>query len=147
MLCSGAFEYTFSLPVRVPDPQTPHRHILISGQVLCQPPLNVRKTRRRGRQHCGTHKPTGSIKIRVETIGYFLKRYREDKVRNKQKTNNIDRQLKEFEVRLRRQMPRDRMDDSRIQESFEHGSMPQIHVSIGALAASHPPSAARVSGD
>ena len=26
------------------------------------------------------NKPTGSIKIRVETIGYFLKRYREDMV-------------------------------------------------------------------
>ena len=42
---------------------------------------------------------------------------------------------------------RDRMDDSRVQESFEHGSMPQIHVSIGALAASAPPPGARVSGD
>ena len=29
------------------------------------------------------NKPTGSIKIRVETIGYFLKRYREDMVRNR----------------------------------------------------------------
>jgi len=43
-------------------------------------------------------------------------------------------------------MLRDRMDDSRVHESFEHGSLPQIHVSIGALAASNPP-AARVSGD
>ena len=33
------------------------------------------------------NKPTGSIRIRVETIGYFLKRYREDMVRNKQKAN------------------------------------------------------------
>ncbi len=88
------------------------------------------------------NKPTGSIRIRVETIGYFLKRYREDMVRNKQKTNNIDQQLKEFEAKLRRQMLRDRMDDSRVQESFEHGSMPQIHVSIGALAASNPPACA-----
>ena len=65
------------------------------------------------------NKPTGSIRIRVETIGYFLKRYREDMVRNKQKANTIDQQLKEFEARLRRQMLRDRMDDSRVQESFE----------------------------
>ena len=36
------------------------------------------------------NKPTGSIRIRVETIGYFLKRYREDMVRNKQKAS-IDR--------------------------------------------------------
>jgi TPP-dependent pyruvate/acetoin dehydrogenase alpha subunit len=67
-------------------------------------------------------------------------------VRNKQKTNSIDQQLKEFEAKLRRQMLRDRMDDSRVLESFEHGSMPQIHVSIGALAASAS-GAARVSGD
>jgi hypothetical protein len=40
----------------------------------------------------------------------------------------------------------DRMDDSRVRDSFEHGSMPQIHVSIAALAASNPP-AAHVSGD
>jgi len=77
------------------------------------------------------NKPTGSIRIRVETIGYFLKRYREDIVRNKQKTNTIEQQLKEFEARLRRQMLRDRMDDSRVQDSFDNGSMPQIHVSVG----------------
>ena len=28
------------------------------------------------------NRPAGSIKIRVETIGYFLKRYREDKLRD-----------------------------------------------------------------
>jgi predicted nucleotide-binding protein (sugar kinase/HSP70/actin superfamily) len=92
------------------------------------------------------NKPTGSIRIRVETIGYFLKRYREDMVRNKQKTNTIEQQLQEFEARLRRQMLRDRMDDSRVHESFEHGSMPPIHVSVGALAASAG-AGARVSGD
>jgi len=40
-----------------------------------------------------------AAKIRVETIGYFLKRYREDMVRNKQKANSIDQQLREFEAR------------------------------------------------
>ena len=34
--------------------------------------------------------PPGSIKIRVETIGYFLKRYREDMVRNKNKAKTIE---------------------------------------------------------
>jgi hypothetical protein len=97
------------------------------------------------------NKPTGSIKIRVETIGYFLKRYREDIVRNKNKATNIDQRLKEFEAKLRRQALREKLgdsvlDDSLVQQSFEHGSMPQIHVTIGALAASNPP-AARVSGD
>src|ERR1700732_1362387 len=95
------------------------------------------------------NKPTGSIRIRVETIGYFLKRYREDMVRNKQKATTIDLQLREFEARLRRQMLRDKMDDSRVHESFERGSMPQSHVTSGALAASKPstPEYETVSGD
>jgi predicted CoA-substrate-specific enzyme activase len=47
------------------------------------------------------NKPTGSIKIRVETIGYFLKRYREDMIYRKQKHAEIDSKLKELEARLR----------------------------------------------
>jgi xylose isomerase len=82
------------------------------------------------------NKPTGSIRIRVETIGYFLKRYREDMVKNRAKANNIDQQLREFEARLRREMLRDKLDS--LSGAFETGSMPQIHVSIGALAASNP---------
>jgi hypothetical protein len=50
------------------------------------------------------NKPSGSIKIRVETIGYFLKRYREDMVREKQKRVAIDEQLKKFEEQLRQEM-------------------------------------------
>ncbi|MBZ5542218.1 MAG: acyl-CoA dehydratase activase-related protein [Acidobacteriia bacterium] len=47
------------------------------------------------------NKPAGSIKIRVETIGYFLKRYREDMVYRKQKQAEIDSKLKELEAQLR----------------------------------------------
>ena len=50
------------------------------------------------------NKPSGSIKIRVETIGYFLKRYREDMVRNKQKVHTIDEQIKKFEEQLRNEL-------------------------------------------
>jgi predicted CoA-substrate-specific enzyme activase len=50
------------------------------------------------------NKPTGSIKIRVETIGYFLKRYREDMVRNKQKSQSIEEKLEQFERQLRREL-------------------------------------------
>ncbi len=50
------------------------------------------------------NKPTGSIKIRVETISYFLKRYREDMVRRKQKQREIDAKLKELEAQLRAEM-------------------------------------------
>jgi predicted nucleotide-binding protein (sugar kinase/HSP70/actin superfamily) len=50
------------------------------------------------------NKPTGSIKIRVETISYFLKRYREDMVRHTQKQAEIDAKLKEFEAKLRAEL-------------------------------------------
>ena len=98
------------------------------------------------------NKPTGSIKIRVETIGYFLKRYREDMVKNKQKATRVDEQLREFEARLRRQMLREKLDGNNlVRESFETGSMPQINMSIGQLAASRPTAPAEefetVSGD
>jgi predicted nucleotide-binding protein (sugar kinase/HSP70/actin superfamily) len=94
------------------------------------------------------NKPTGSIKIRVETIGYFLKRYREDIVANKKKQKSIDEQLAEFEARLRRQMLRQKLESAKVQESFETGAMPTIHVSLGALAASKPaPQYETVPGD
>ena len=47
------------------------------------------------------NKPIGSIKIRVETIAYFLKRYREDMVTRSKKKLEIDDQLKAFEAKLR----------------------------------------------
>ncbi len=50
------------------------------------------------------NKPTGSIKIRVETIGYFLKRYREDMVRNRQKSQTVEEKLEQFERQLRREL-------------------------------------------
>ncbi|MBI4467263.1 MAG: CoA activase [Acidobacteria bacterium] len=50
------------------------------------------------------NKPTGSIKIRIETIGYFLKRYREDLVREKQKRQKIAEELAVLEAQLRRQI-------------------------------------------
>ncbi len=49
------------------------------------------------------NKPSGSIKIRVETIGYFLKRYREDLVKGKQKKVEIDAKLRDLEEQLRRE--------------------------------------------
>jgi len=74
-------------------------------------------------------------------------------VRNKNKAKTIEEQLKEFEARLRRQMLREKMDasdDVKVRESFETGSMPQIHVSLGSLQASRPaakPEYETVSGD
>ena len=47
------------------------------------------------------NKPTGSIKIRVETIDYFLKRYREDLLKKAEAANELERQLAEYERQLR----------------------------------------------
>jgi len=46
------------------------------------------------------NKPTGSIKIRVETITYFLRRYREDLVRAVSKRLEIDAKVRAYEARL-----------------------------------------------
>ena len=52
------------------------------------------------------NKPTGSIKIRVETIHYFLKRYIE--VMNKPERNEeVERQIAEYEKKLREQLMRE----------------------------------------
>ncbi len=50
------------------------------------------------------NKPTGSIKIRVETICYFLKRYREDMISNKGKLKTLEERLTEYERWLRWQL-------------------------------------------
>ncbi|HKX31218.1 MAG TPA: acyl-CoA dehydratase activase-related protein, partial [Blastocatellia bacterium] len=49
------------------------------------------------------NKPTGSIKIRVETISYFLKRYREDMIKNRNKVQTLEERLAEYERKLRLQ--------------------------------------------
>jgi predicted nucleotide-binding protein (sugar kinase/HSP70/actin superfamily) len=51
------------------------------------------------------NKPTGSIKIRVETIHYFLKRYAEHM--NKPASEEIEQQVAEYERRLREQLLRE----------------------------------------
>src|SRR5437899_4092576 len=50
------------------------------------------------------NKPSGSIRIRVETIGYFLKRYREDMMARRRKEAENDIKLAEFEARLRAEL-------------------------------------------
>jgi hypothetical protein len=49
------------------------------------------------------NKPTGSIRIRVETIDYFLRRYREDVIRKRKAVQDIEAQLAELEAQLRRE--------------------------------------------
>ena len=47
------------------------------------------------------NKPSGSIRIRVETIDYFLRRYREDVIKRRQIEGNIEAELAAFEQVLR----------------------------------------------
>jgi len=49
------------------------------------------------------NKPTGSIKIRVETIDYFLRRYRDEVIRKRKAAEDIEAQLAELEKQLRRE--------------------------------------------
>jgi len=47
------------------------------------------------------NKPTGSIRIRVETIDYFLRRYREEVIRKRKAEQDIEAQLADLEAQLR----------------------------------------------
>ena len=49
------------------------------------------------------NKPSGSIKIRVETIDYFLRRYREEVIRKRKAEQDIEAQLTALEAQLRRE--------------------------------------------
>ena len=49
------------------------------------------------------NKPTGSIRIRVETIDYFLRRYREEVIRKRKAEQDIEAQLAALEAQLRQE--------------------------------------------
>jgi predicted nucleotide-binding protein (sugar kinase/HSP70/actin superfamily) len=49
------------------------------------------------------NKPSGSIRIRVETIDYFLRRYREEVIRKRKAAEDIEAQLAALEAELRGQ--------------------------------------------
>jgi len=53
------------------------------------------------------NKPTGSIRIRLETIHYFLKRYVEDLNRRKTMSADVEQQIAEYERTLREQLLRE----------------------------------------
>lgn len=50
------------------------------------------------------NKPSGSIKISVETIDYFLRRYREEVIRKRKAADDIEAQLAAMEAELRGSM-------------------------------------------
>ena len=76
------------------------------------------------------NKPSGSIKIRVETIGYFLKRYREDMVRNRSKEVSIADQLKKFEDQLRHELQLAGSSSDRGNSCGTHESVPSELIGI-----------------
>jgi predicted nucleotide-binding protein (sugar kinase/HSP70/actin superfamily) len=76
------------------------------------------------------NKPSGSIKIRVETIGYFLKRYREDMVRNRSKVLTIEEQLKNFEDQLRHELKLAGSSSDRGGSCGTHESVPSELIGI-----------------
>ena len=53
------------------------------------------------------NKPSGSIRIRVETIDYFLRRYRETVIKRRQTEDEIAAQLAQLENQLRREQERE----------------------------------------
>jgi predicted nucleotide-binding protein (sugar kinase/HSP70/actin superfamily) len=46
------------------------------------------------------NKPSGSIRIRVETIDYFLRRYREDVIKRRKMEADIEAKLAEYALQL-----------------------------------------------
>lgn len=60
-----------------------------------------------GGSRTNENKPAGSIRIRVETIDYFLRRYREEIVRRKSKEQEIEARLAELERELQQSLVRD----------------------------------------
>jgi len=50
------------------------------------------------------NKPSGSIRIRVETIDYFLRRYREDVIKRRKAEQEIEAELAAYEAELRGQL-------------------------------------------
>src|SRR3984957_8126129 len=50
------------------------------------------------------NKPSGSIRIRVETIDYFLRRYREEVIRKRKAAEDVETQLAALEAELRGSM-------------------------------------------
>jgi hypothetical protein len=76
------------------------------------------------------NKPTGSIKIRVETIDYFLRRYREDVIRKRKAVDDIEQQLAQFEAQLRRERGLVSNPDS-LMPVFENESAPELQEMAG----------------
>jgi predicted CoA-substrate-specific enzyme activase len=71
------------------------------------------------------NKPTGSIRIRVETIDYFLRRYREEVIRKRKAAEDIEAQLAALEARLRAEYREESAAESSILTAEQTGQQIQ----------------------
>jgi len=89
------------------------------------------------------NKPTGSIKIRIETIGYFLKRYQEDMRRNMKKQQRVSERLAEYQTELLR-----RIEAAQTRLAVEQAQKPDVVLEAAGLlprpAAASTPMGARL---
>ena len=74
------------------------------------------------------NKPTGSIKIRIETIGYFLKRYQEDMRRKMAKTQRVQDRLADYQADLMR-----RIEAAQSRLAHEQAQKPDIVLEAAGL--------------
>jgi predicted CoA-substrate-specific enzyme activase len=65
------------------------------------------------------NKPTGSIRIRVETIDYFLRRYREEVIRKRKAEQEIEAQLAALEAQLRQEKCENQIPPQVMLETWE----------------------------
>ncbi len=74
------------------------------------------------------NKPTGSIKIRIETIGYFLKRYQEDMRKRMAKEQRVELRLAEYQAELLR-----RIEAAQARLAHEQANKPDVVLEAAGL--------------
>ncbi|HEY8379639.1 MAG TPA: acyl-CoA dehydratase activase-related protein, partial [Nannocystis sp.] len=74
------------------------------------------------------NKPTGSIKIRIETIGYFLKRYQEDLRRQLARQQRVQERLAEYQAELLR-----RIEAAQARLAAEQAEKPDVVLAAAGL--------------
>jgi hypothetical protein len=77
------------------------------------------------------NKPAGSIKIRIETIHYFLKRYVE-RMNEPVRDPEIERQIAEYERRLREQLLSEASFAELASQQREHAPTARLLPMLGA---------------
>jgi predicted CoA-substrate-specific enzyme activase len=90
------------------------------------------------------NKPAGSIKIRVETIHYFLRRYTEQM--NKPRNEEVERQIAEYERKLREELLGEHQRAELAAQQREYAEAKRFLPMVGGPAASAPATLRRDAG-